>query len=374
MLKRCIVHIPFFIGGSQQPSGSQIRPMKIIQAFKNIGYEVDVVSGYAADRKQKINKIKENINNGAKYDFLYAENYTEPTLLTQSHHLPTHPFLDFGFFKFCKDNGIKIGLFYRDVYWRFDIYKQSVGTLKTAVATTFFKYDLRKYNELLDVLYFSDDKMYEYLPFDFKGKIDELPPGIDTSINKASEARETQDNGKIQIFYVGGIGELYNMEKLFEAVSITDNVFLTVCCREGEWKSWKPKYEKHLNDRITIIHKSGKDLIPHMEGADLLSLYFEPVEYRTICVGVKMYEYMTYKRPLLSTKNTSMGNTVENYGIGYNIEYSVEELVKLFNELKNDKSLLNEKINKIEEIFDNHTWEARARKVARDLSKENRGE
>lgn len=368
MSKRCIVHIPFLIGGNRSPSGSQIRPMKIIGAFKNIGYEVDVVSGFANERKEKINKIKENIKNGVKYDFLYAENYTEPTLLTEDHHLPTHPFLDFSFFKFCRENNIKIGLFYRDVYWRFDIYKQSVGAFKTAVATTFFKYDLKKYNELLNVLYFSDKKMYEYLPFDFKGTIDELPPGIDTSVNEASVAKPIEENGKINIFYVGGIGELYNMEVLFEAVNKTDDVYLTVCCREGEWNTWRPKYEKYLNDRITIVHKSGKDLKPYMENADLLSLYFEPVEYRTICVGVKMYEYMTYKRPLLSTKNTSMGSTVEKYGIGYNIEYELNDLIELFNKIKSNKAELNEKIERIEEIFNDHTWEARARKVASDLS------
>ncbi|KMT22614.1 glycosyltransferase [Clostridium cylindrosporum] len=368
MSKKCIVHIPFLIGGGQQPSGSQIRPMKIIQAFKNIGYDVDVVSGYAAERKEKIKMIRKNIKDGVKYDFLYAENYTEPTLLTESHHLPTHPFLDFSFFKCCKDHGIKIGLFYRDVYWRFDIYKESVGTFKTAVATTFFKYDLKKYNEFLNILYFSDRNMYHYLPFKFQGKIDELPPGIDTSVNKEQDAKPIDENGKINIFYVGGIGELYNMELLFEAVNKTEEVFLTVCCREGEWNTWKTKYEKYLNDRITIVHKSGDDLKPYMENADLLSLFFEPIEYRKFCVGVKMYEYMTYKRPLLSTKGTSMGTTVEKYDIGYNINYSLDELVDLFNKLKNNKSLLNEKINKIEEVFDDHTWEARARKVAKDLS------
>lgn len=366
MSKKCIVHIPFLLGGDRPPSGSQIRPMKIIEAFKNIGYEADVVSGYAKDRKSKIEEIKRNIESGIKYEFLYTENYTEPTLLTENHHLPTHPFLDFSFFKFCRKNNIKIGLFYRDVYWRFPIYKESVGTLKTIFATHFFKYDLKKYNELLDILYFSDKKMYEYLPFDFKGKVDELPPGIDSKVEELN-IKPIEENGRIDIFYVGGIGELYNMEVLFEAVNKCEDIFLTVCCREGEWITWKTKYEKYLNNRISIIHKSGKDLKKYMENADLLSLFFEPVEYRTICVGVKMYEYMTYKRPLLSTKYTSMGKTVENYGIGYNIDYSVEELLKLFNDLKNNKAQLNEKIEKIEEIYNDQTWEARAKKVAKDL-------
>ena len=63
-------------------------------------------------------------------NFLYSESSTMPTSLTEPHHMPTHPFLDFSFFYFCKRNGIKIGLFYRDIYWKFEIYKEKVHGIK----------------------------------------------------------------------------------------------------------------------------------------------------------------------------------------------------------------------------------------------------
>ncbi len=109
--KRCIFHIPNKLD-EKSLSGSQVRPRMMIQAFKDIGYDVDVVMGYGKERKKSINIIKNNIKSGIKYDFLYSESSTMPTLLTEKNHLPLYPNLDFGFFKFCKNHGIKIGLFY----------------------------------------------------------------------------------------------------------------------------------------------------------------------------------------------------------------------------------------------------------------------
>ena len=104
-MKRMIFHIPNKLDEKMQ-SGSQIRPVKMMQAFKNLGYQVDVVMGYCSDRKMKIDKIKKNIKAGVKYDFLYSESSTMPTALTEKHHMPLCLFLDFGFFEFCKSHRI----------------------------------------------------------------------------------------------------------------------------------------------------------------------------------------------------------------------------------------------------------------------------
>ena len=89
-----------------------------------------VVSGYAKERKKRFDEIKTQVKNGVKFDFLYSESSTMPTILTEPHHMPIHPFVDFSLFRFCKKNGIKIGLFYRDIYWKFDIYKKTMHGLK----------------------------------------------------------------------------------------------------------------------------------------------------------------------------------------------------------------------------------------------------
>ena len=105
----------------------------MLNAFKSIGYNVDIVMGYGKERKYSIGQIKRKIKDGVKYDFMYSESSTEPTILTEKNHIPMFPFLDFGFFSFCKRHGIKIGLFYRDVYWKFDEYKLSVSFVKLSL-------------------------------------------------------------------------------------------------------------------------------------------------------------------------------------------------------------------------------------------------
>ncbi|MEO4788116.1 hypothetical protein ABHZ30_04940 [Bacteroides uniformis] len=124
-IQRMIFHIPMRIN-RERASASSIRPVKMIEAFERLGYEVILIEGNASQRKKRIKEIKHNIRKGVTYDFLYSESSTMPTLLTEKHHCPTHPFLDFSFFSFCRKHGIKIGLFYRDIYWKFELYGSSI--------------------------------------------------------------------------------------------------------------------------------------------------------------------------------------------------------------------------------------------------------
>src|SRR5699024_12009507 len=90
-------------------SASGIRPKRMLQAFRELGYEVDLVTGYAKERKAAVKAVKEKIKQGIQYDFVYAESSTMPTIMTEPHHLPLHPFLDFSFFRFCKKQDIPVG-------------------------------------------------------------------------------------------------------------------------------------------------------------------------------------------------------------------------------------------------------------------------
>lgn len=365
-MKRMIYHIPYYVDKNRH-SGSHIRPFKMLDAFKKIGYDVDVIMGYAAQREEAIDKIKDNILNGVIYDFCYSESSTMPTLLTEKNHLPTHPFLDFGFFKFLKNHGIKIGLFYRDCYWLFEEGTKGVSSFKKKVSNYFYRYDLKKYSRLLDVFYLPTTLMKDYIPMKFNGKYEQLPPGIDTSqqVQKSSVDYNTK---YIKIFYVGGIGPMYNMDLLFQAVSELENVKLTVCCRENEWLSEKPRLEKYLNQNIEIIHKSGLEFKDDIESSHIASAYFEQSEYRRFAMSVKLFEYLAYNKPVLSVTNTAVGEFVNKYNIGWNIPYNKVSLKNFLIELRDNKNLIEEKANNINYALEENTWEARARKVAKDLS------
>ena len=259
--KRCIFHIPNHLEESGV-SGSQIRPKKMIQAFRNVGYQVDVVMGYAEQRKTEIENIKKNIESGVKYDFMYCESSTMPTLLTEKNHIPKHFGLDFKFFKFCKCHDIPIGLFYRDIYWRFPIYKNNVSGLKYYLAQMAYRYDLYKYSNLLDIIYLPSYGMKKYLKNKKLDKISrELPPAASLSqgiIEYKKKFFLDKKNHCLNLFYVGGIGEQYKFNKLLKGIYDLDFVKLTICCRQNEWLQNKDKYEQYLNDRINIVHESGE--------------------------------------------------------------------------------------------------------------------
>ncbi|MFL0246909.1 glycosyltransferase [Candidatus Clostridium stratigraminis] len=365
MTKRCIVHMPFYVD-TDYPSGSQIRPMKMIDAFRNIGYEVDVVIGYGNTRKLQIKSIEANIKKGIKYDFMYSESSTEPTLLTEKNHIPVFPFLDFNFLKFCKNSGIKIGLFYRDIHWKFSQYKATVPLTKRLIAYVFYHYDLYKYNRLVDVLYLPSARMYEYIPFDFKGRVEELPPALDDKNTYCGYNKKDEINN-LHIFYVGGLNYLYNLQYLFQVVSEIKELKLTVCCRKKEWENEKTKYEKYISDRIQVIHKSGDDLIPYFKEADLFNIFVEPLKYWEFAVPVKLFDYIAYQKPIISTKNTAAGEFIEKNNIGWSIDYSKESLRKQLIYIFKNQELLDEKTNNINKIIAENTWKARAKKVVDNL-------
>ena len=221
---RLIFHIPLKIDRND-PSASQIRPQKLMTAFAELGWEMDVVEGSARDRKQQITKIKRKIRQGVHFDFVYSESSTMPTLLTEPHHLPTHPCLDFGFLAYCKRHGIPVGLFYRDIHWQ---YANKGEGFKQRVARYFYFYDLWQYGRLLDVLFLPTLPMLEHVPHKFSCSVVELPSGLNHS-GRQIEGHSSRE--AMELLYVGGVGGNYNLKPLMSAVSTMVGVRFTFCCR-----------------------------------------------------------------------------------------------------------------------------------------------
>lgn len=366
-MKKCIVYYPFNID-KENPSASNIRPIKFIEGFKATGYEVELIMGYGKERKERIEEVKRKIEKGERYDFMYTESATEPTLLTEKNHIPKYLILDFKFFKYCKNKDIPIGLFYRDIYWRFRLYKENVVFHKRILAYAFYYYDLIMYKRYLKVLFLPSLLMKKYIPVHMSQQIYELPSGCEY-IQKKNSIKKCDDE-KIKILYVGGIDKkLYNMEAFIEAVYENKNFFLDICCRENEWDESKEQYEKYLNHRIQVIHKKGEELDAIAMEADLFSMVFEPSEYRSFAMPMKLFSYISYGKPIIGVKNTAAGDFIEKNKIGYVVEYDKREIGAL---LKNIELMteveMEEKVKNVKQAFNNNTWRSRAFKVAECLT------
>lgn len=349
------------------PSGGHIRPRKMLEAFTALGYQVETVTGYGKERKKSIKKIAQSIKNGEKYDFLYSESSSMPTLLTEKHHLPVYPFLDFHFFQFCQAHAIKIGLFYRDIYWMFDSYKRQLGALNKLIATFFYRVDLKQYNNLINVLFLPHQEMGSYFPIPFKGIIEELPSGTDPT-DPLSLTFTNPDPSKLNILYIGALDDFHAMDDLFHAINLRDYLHLTLCCSQLEWEKFQMKNKIAL-PRVSVIHKKGYELIPYYQNADILSLFFEPIPYRNFAMPLKLFDYLSFQKPMIATEHTAAGNFVHNNQIGWTIPYNSNAFVELTDAIMQDRPVLLKKSEQIKTILPYHTWKARAAKVIQTMQK-----
>lgn len=368
-MKRCILYFPY--GLTENAAGARVmRTRNMIKAFKEIGYDVFAIYGYSWERKKLIKQLKKNIANGIQYDFLYNEHTAIPTLLTDPDHLPRHPFMDFGFFRYIRKQNIKIGLFYCDVFWSFKFYMSSHKIWKRYIVRLFHKYDLYQYEKWLDKFYVPDMMMLKYINSDkLKGISAPLPPGSENVVVKHKD-NINRDFSKrlLQIMYVGSIDSFrYRFAALIKAVTHTDNCILTLCCPEENWEKNKKEIEQYMCERICIIHKGMEDLKPYYESADICSLVFENSEYMDMAVPYKSFEYLAHEVPVIATQNTVIGQFVEKNNTGWVIPYDEYELCNLLNEIIEHPWMLDEKRKCCCIAKQQNLWTQRAMTVEKDL-------
>jgi len=357
---KVIFHHPLPLDPNSK-TASGIRPQRIIEALEGLGYEVDLVVGYAKERKRRIRNIKNRIRNGEKYDFMYAESSTLPTILTDEHRLPLNPLLDWLFFEFCKNNQIPIGLFYRDVYWKFENFEKRLGPIKLFIAKIAYKYELWVYRQTLTRLFLPSLRMKDYIPELNSIKTIMLPPGHGCHVNKNRVL-----NKRLKLFYVGGVSDNYEMHELFYAMEVLSNVELTICTRKEEWDSCKSQYP-NLPNNIHIIHKSGVEMEKELLASDIALIFVKPNKYREFSSPFKLYEYLGYEKPIIASSKTLSGEFVEKTGVGWAIEYDRNHFASLVNKLDTNRYLLLDAMNRLSDVKTEHSWHSRALTIQKEL-------
>lgn len=339
---------------------SQIRPHKMLATFRASGYDVFTITGYGAERSRKYKLLKNEMKNGKKFDFMYSEALTIPTLLSETHHFPTYPLLDLRIFRLCNKKKIPIGLFYRDIYWKFDDIYNSPNKFHKIVSKIFHYYDLLLYKFQLDICFLPSNEMASYVPLLDNDKCVELPAGHDCSLPLRSKSDDT-----ISLLYVGGLGNGYPMQELFNALHETPDIVLTLCTREKDWN--ENKHKLTLPSNVNVVHKSGEELIDLYANCDFVSLILEPQEWRRFAFPFKFFEYLGYGKPIVTINDSPPARVVEKLGVGWNIEYNQSDIVKLFNNLVDKPSLIDEATTNALRHRLSHDWQSRVDKVIQTL-------
>lgn len=364
MRKKIIFHLPFIVD-RERPSGSQIRPVKMIQAFEENHFNVELIEGDLNKRKKKIKELKNRINKGEKFDFVYSESSTMPNALTEKHHLPLNPFLDHFFLIFCKKQNIKIGLFYRDIYWMYpDLY--NVPFFKKQVSTLFYRLDLFFYKKYVNTLYLPSLRMNKCIKeYDFN--IEQLAPGTDDIIVTDKNVKKNFSEKEIILFYVGGVSKLYNFRFVIKAIEKLPFVKLIICTRKADWEVERNNFP--LNDNVEIVHESGNRLKDRFSQVDICLSTFEYHDYWDFAIGVKNFEYIANLKPIIATKKTEVGDLVDKNEIGWTISPNKDKMIDLLNYLNENKNAISEKKKELILMKKKSLWKERARQVINDLTK-----
>lgn len=357
--KRIIYIIPWEIKPGKK-SSTGIRPLEMLQGFRDAGFEVDLVMGSSLVRKQAIRRIKRKIREGVRYDFLYGESSTAPLLIAQGKkNIVKRGFQDIRFLLFCRRKGIPTGFFYRDIHWKFKEHSRSLKGLKRMIFFALQKRDLSFYNKICHVVFLPSLYMKDYLP-ELKVPCSPLPPAIG-QIKGDRGIKEL-----IALCYVGGLGSLYDIKKALEVLSTRDTP-LYVSTREYDYPKVKEDYESLITENITVEHLSGEELEPLFRRSSLALNWVKPVEYYRFAMPLKIFTYLQHGLPVVSVKGTANGKFIEENGFGWAIPYERKAFSDLIDYLEAHPEEVTQKTENVLKGRMNHTWQKRAEQAARDI-------
>ncbi|OQY37880.1 MAG: hypothetical protein B6229_07315 [Spirochaetaceae bacterium 4572_7] len=358
-----VYHIPWKIKGGRK-SATGVRPLEMLQAFIDLGHCVDVVMGDSKTRRKSLIEIKKKIILGVQYDLVYSESSVAPTFIASGwKDYVRYGSIDFAFLKFCRKKHIPLTLFYRDIYWKYPSHTSDSYLLKQIIMQAAYRLDLLWYKRWVNILYLPSLKMTKLLG-NFNFKAIQLPPG--GKINKNDDIDRPKDSDSpIRLFYVGGATGGYKLHKLFSVISEMDNISLTFCTREDEWIRVRDEYT--MSENISVIHKSGKELEVEYNKCDLGLMFLESDEYRTFSMPVKMFEYVSYLKPIIATANTAAGEWVEANKAGWTIPYAEENLKSLLENLKKNPLKIEHIRNNLKILKKDNLWTSRVEQILEDV-------
>lgn len=342
---------------SNGKSASSIRPYKMLEEFRK-KFEVFLIDGDKRNRFQRFKELELLLKEGVKFDFLYMENHTMPSCVTDKQL--KYFFVDYLILKIVKTFSIPTSVFYRDIYWIKDDFgfKKVFGFIKSNILRQFYRYEFRQFNKWINVMYLPNKSMLDYLPA-HNFKVEELPPGAPNM-----EPNDIVKNKK-GFIYVGGIGNHYKMQELFRAFNNRPQAKLTMCIRKNDWVKVKSEYMDILSDNITIKHLSGNQLTEELKRNSFGLILVEPSEYWSFAVPFKLFEYVSCGLKVLATEKTATGDIVNNYSIGLTTEYNTSKIINLIDQAINDNKDYEASFNRF--LLDN-SWTRRVDFVTNQLS------
>jgi len=359
--------IHYFPGSldNQSDRASSKRPFEIQEFLKERGNKGDVViSGNSKQRLALLYEVLER-DDIESLNYIYIESTNMPLFLNEIRGRSFQWYKELKAIGKLKKKGVKIILFYRDMYWRFPEFKKSSFSWKVKVFFHWMEWVLIAKH--VDLLLLPTGPIQEYLPENELPKL-EFHPGIIEWDEKLLEHKETSEkNQKIKLLYVGGvIPPFYKLFLALDLVKNVKNLELTICCRDYEWARVKHMYSDYDFDRVNIVHKSGEELIPLYLSHNVFLDLREPVDYYKYAFPYKYIESISYNMPLVILKGSSAEDFVTKNNFGWACK-DLEEAIQLFSSFDVDSMLDYQR--EIQKNKHQYSWENRFQYLDAEVKK-----
>ena len=342
----------------RKDSGSGVRPNCMLQAFRERGHELYVLSGsqdfdHAKSRKEAVEKALEWLKDN-RPDFCYIESSTYPIL----NHC------DYQLIRYLHKEKIPSSYFYRDIYRMLpgqavDMRKGWKNRLKDRALHLLQLHTDRMLHKL-DVVYFPGQGYADY--FHYK-RTELLPPGGDVKFIPEHPCTKT-------CIYVGGLSDYYGYPLMMEAFRLLnageETYKLILVCREEEYK--KHCSGKELPDWLEVHHASGDALVPLYARADAGLLALSYNEYGHLCIGIKLFQYLSYGLPVVSTNVKTMGAIIRENEFGVVAEPNAQDYAEAIRKLLNEEQLRSYRRKIEDSLSQRHLWVHRVDKIVEDMT------
>lgn len=341
-----------FVDFEEQKSGSSVRPKKMYDAFIKIGARVKLLEGQQNRKyerwKRVIKYFKEIKKNN--YDACYIEPPSGPIFNLCDHLLMLY---------ISKIKKIPVGLFYRDAFWKLSEHYSYKG-LKAKIIVLMHKFDWRIIKFVSKVIYFPSESFARY--FECENKVI-LMPGAEVIEDLAIGA----DNSFI---YVGGVEGLYGSNLLLDSFKMAyeknNSLKLNLVCRQENDVIRAYKNEDWLN---LFVGKSGRKELKEIYDVSKYSIIpIIPGKYSNLAVPIKLFEYISYEKPIVSTNCLEIEKIITKYNIGKIANADKNSLSEaIISMASNTEKYCKYKENIKSKVLKNELWEDRVRLVIKTL-------
>ncbi|WP_158664675.1 glycosyltransferase [Bacillus mycoides] len=334
-------------------SGPTVRSLAILEELKKLN-NVDVI--YGQNSKERFDRFRSLCSKNVAYDYCYIESKVGVTRFFDTYMLMLLK---------IKLKNTKIGFYYRDMYWKYGI-QVSKGKIKNKFVPLVNKMYLKFIDIVTDVVYCQSVSFGDSLKQEIKrSEIELLPPGCEaiTPVNILNN----------EVIYVGEIDLHFSGIDLLidslELVNKNHKVKLNIVCRKKEYE--ESEYLKEANQKyewLNVSHHNKQTIEEVYNKSAIAIIPRSGNEYTKLCLPIKLYEYITFEKPIVAVNHGETGRFIQEYKVGVACTEKKDDIANSILSLLMEETCFIEAKNRVKMCKEENLWSQRAKKIITSLT------